>query len=184
MERTKPSARPTPALPVREGEAHTLPTFGKGGAHTAPTLGEEEARAARGAVHGMHTANTRIYARLKGYSKEMRAEPTTAERVLWRALRGNKAGTHFRRQHVLGNFIVDLVSLDRRLVIEVDGDMHDHQQEEDALRTEWLNQIGFHVLRFRNEEVLRHMSSVVETIKEAVAVRSSLRNSSLPSGEG
>ena len=136
----------------------------------------QSARGAAGAVHGLYTANPKIYKRLKDYAKEMRTDPTTAERVLWRALRGNKTGAHFRRQHVLGNFIVDFVSLDHRLVIEVDGEIHDHQKVEDDLRTQWLNQTTFHVLRFRNEEVLRQLDSVVQRIKEAINARPSLQS--------
>ncbi|MBL0128028.1 MAG: endonuclease domain-containing protein [Flavobacteriales bacterium] len=148
---------PSPALPPYGGEGEAL-----------------SGRGAAGAVHGLHTANVKIYARLKGYAKEMRQNPTPAERVLWRALRGDKTGVYFRRQHVLGNFIVDFVSLDRRLVVEVDGDIHDHQQAEDALRTQWLKQTSFHVLRFRNEEVLHHLDSVVLRIKQAIAAQPSL----------
>ncbi len=174
QERAKPNARPTPALPAGEGEPTRALPVGEGGAH--------------GAVHGLHTANARIYARLKEYAREMRADPTPAERLLWRALRGEKTGAYFRRQHVLGNFIVDFVSLQHRLVIEVDGDIHDHQQAEDALRTQWLNQTSFHVLRFRNEEVLRQMPSVIERIRQALkalpALRSSSLGISLPRGEG
>lgn len=165
QDRAKPNARPTPSLPGGEGDAPS-------------------ALGASGAVHGLHTANARISARLKGYAREMRANPTSAERILWRALRGEKTGAYFRRQHVLSNFIVDFVSLDHRLVIEVDGDIHDHQQAEDALRTQWLNQTCFHVLRFRNEEVMHHLSGVIERIKQAVIALPSQRSSSLPRGEG
>lgn len=165
MERSKPNTRPTPALPEREGDAPSE-------------------HGAAGAVHGLHTANARIYSRLKAYAREMRANPTPAERVLWRALRGEKSGAYFRRQHVLGNFIVDFVSLDHRLVIEVDGDIHDHRVEEDALRTQWLNQTSFHVLRFRNEEVLRSLGSVVERIKLAINARPSIRSASDPPQRG
>lgn len=149
-----------------------------------PGAREGEMPGAAGAVHGLHTANVRIYARLKGYAKEMRTNPTPAERVLWRALRGDKTGAYFRRQHVLGNFIVDFVSLDRRLVIEVDGDIHDHQQAEDALRTQWLNQTSFHVLRFRNEEVLHQLQGVLERIKQTIEARPSLGALPSPDGEG
>lgn len=127
--------------------------------------------AARGAVHGLRTANMKIYARLKGYARSMRQDPTPAERVLWKALRGDQLGAYFRRQHVLGNFIVDFVSLEHRLVIEVDGDIHDHQQEEDASRTEWLVQTSFLVLRFRNEEVLHRLPDVLEKIRQTMASR-------------
>lgn len=100
--------------------------------------------------------------------------PRHYERILWRALRGENAGAYFRRQHVLGNFIVDFVSLQHRLVIEVDGDIHDHQQAEDALRTQWLNRASFQVVRFRNEEVLHNLANVVARIKQAIAARPSI----------
>lgn len=152
---TKPIARPTPALPAGEGE---MPG----------------AAGAAAAVHGLHTANVKIYAQLKERARQMRKDPTQAERILWRALRGENAGAYFRRQHVLGNFIVDFVSLQHRLVIEVDGDIHDHQQAEDALRTQWLNRASFQVVRFRNEEVLHNLANVVARIKQAVAARPSI----------
>lgn len=148
----KANARPSPALPAGEGE---MPSETGAG----------------GAVHGLHTANVKIYAQLKLRARQMRQDPTPAERILWRALRGEKAGAYFRRQHVLGNFIVDFVSLEHRLVIEVDGDIHDHQQAEDALRTQWLNQTSFHVIRFRNEDVLHHLADVVARIKLAITAR-------------
>jgi very-short-patch-repair endonuclease len=149
------NTRPTPALAGGEGE---MPS-GMGAA---------------GAVHGLHTANMKIYAKLKQRARQMRQHPTPAERVLWRALRGERTGAYFRRQHVLGNFIVDFVSLEHRLVIEVDGAIHDHQQPEDALRTRWLNQTSFHVLRFRNEEVLHNLADVVERIRHVLAARPSI----------
>jgi len=169
---------PTPALPEGEGEMHPTPGLPEGEGNVPSAVG------AAGAVHGLYTANPRIYGRLKGYAREMRSKPTAAERILWRELRGEKLGTNFRRQHVLGNFIVDFVSLDRRLVIEVDGDIHDQRKEEDALRTQWLNQSSFHVLRFRNEEVLRQLTRVLQRIRQVVEERPSLRSTSLPSGEG
>lgn len=80
----KANTRPTPALPAGEGEM--------------PGAREGEMPGAAGAVHGLHTANMRIYARLKGYAKEMRTNPTPAERVLWRALRGEKCGANEYRE--------------------------------------------------------------------------------------
>ena len=135
-------------------------------------------------MHGLYTANRRIYGRLKTYARDMRTNPTNAERILWRELRGEKAGAYFRRQHVLGNFIVDFVSLDHRLVIEVDGDIHDYQQAEDALRTRWLEETSFHVLRFRNDEVMNQLSGVVERIKQAIDARPALRSAPDPPQRG
>jgi very-short-patch-repair endonuclease len=158
---------PTPALPGGEGEMPNATGAAREGEMPSAT-------GAAGAVHGLHTANVKIYAQLKLYARHMRQNPTPAERLLWRALRGEQTGVYFRRQHVLGNFIVDFVSLEHRLVIEVDGDIHDHQQAEDSLRTQWLNQTSFHVLRFRNDEVLHHLAEVVARIKRAIAARPSI----------
>lgn len=179
----KGNTRPSPALPAGEGgmpstteAVGTVRGWNKDDAQHTPALPEGEGEmpsvtGAAGAVHGLHTANMRIYAQLKQYARQMRQDPTPAERILWRALRGEKAGAYFRRQHVLGTFIVDFVSLENRLVIEVDGDIHDHQQAEDALRTEWLNQTGFHVIRFRNEEVIDHLADVMARIRQVLAAR-------------
>jgi len=151
----KANARPTPVHSGGEGE---MPS----------------AMGASGTVHGLHTANMKIYALLKERARKMRQNPTPAERLLWRALRGERAGAYFRRQHVLGNFIVDFVSLEHRLVIEVDGAIHDQQQAEDALRTQWLNQTSFHVLRFRNEEILHNLGVVMDRIKQVLEARPSI----------
>ena len=90
-----------------------------------------------------------------------------AEQVLWKQLRGSKLGVHFRRQHVVGMYIVDFVSLKNKLVIEVDGGYHfSHEQMElDAYRTEDLEKLGFKVLRFRNENVIRDIELVLKTIQ-------------------
>lgn len=182
----KGHTRPTPALPGREGEmpggtgaAGALEGTRKANTRPTPVLpgGEGEmprGTGAAGAVHGLHTANMKIYETLKERARLMRQNPTPAERLLWRALRGERTGVYFRRQHVLGNFIVDFVSLEHRLVIEVDGAIHDHQKAEDALRTQWLNQTSFHVLRFRNEEVLHHLPDVMVRIGEIIAARPSI----------
>ena len=65
-------------------------------------------------------------------ARELRHDMTPAEKILWGELRGNKLGVHFRRQHVIAGFIVDFYCHKAALVVEVDGDIHDLQQEEDA----------------------------------------------------
>lgn len=97
---------------------------------------------------------------------ENRDEPTDAEDALWTELRGSKLGVHFRRQHVIGEYIVDFVCLKCWLIVEVDGEYHDtkEQQEWDRLRTEYLTSQGFRVIRFRNEQVMADIDNVVTTI--------------------
>ena len=102
-------------------------------------------------------------------AKELRREMTPAEKVLWQELRGNKLGVHFRRQQVITGFIVDFYCHKAALVIEVDGDIHELQQEEDARREKALIELGLRIVRFRNDEVVRDLSAVVEEIRRLIA---------------
>jgi leucyl-tRNA synthetase len=71
-------------------------------------------------------------------AKKMRSNPTSAEEKMWGLLRKDYTDFHFRRQHIIGSFIVDFVCLSRRLVVEIDGDIHDYQIDEDRARQETL----------------------------------------------
>jgi very-short-patch-repair endonuclease len=94
----------------------------------------------------------------------MRINPTKAEEMLWQKLKGNKNGYHFRQQHIINKFIADFVCLSKNLIIEIDGDIHDLQIERDQERTRILKQLGFEIIRFKNEEVLENVDSVVQRI--------------------
>ena len=102
-------------------------------------------------------------------AKELRREMTPTEKILWEELRANKLGVHFRRQQVIAGFIVDFYCHKSALVVEVDGDIHDLQQEEDAKREKALREIGLRIVRFRNDEVVRNLSAVVGKIRELVS---------------
>lgn len=117
------------------------------------------------------TTNPFLWSKLIDHAKKMRQEPTEAEDKLWQVIRGKATGGRIRRQHIIGKYIVDFVSLPKQLVIEVDGDIHDLQQEEDALRTLALGDMGFKVIRFRNEEVLRDPYSVRARIIQELEAR-------------
>lgn len=113
--------------------------------------------------------DVKLWEKLKPLAREMRHEPTQAERKLWQAIRAHQiAQAHFRRQHPIERFIVDFCCHDARLVIEVDGEIHQYTQEEDKLRQEFLESLGFRVLRFTNEEVLSDINTVVEAIHRAL----------------
>ena len=99
----------------------------------------------------------------------MRREQTEAERLLWQRLRGRQLeDIKFRRQQPLGPFIVDFISFERQLVIEIDGGHHNSQEivERDIDRTRWLEQHGYSVMRFWNNEVLANIEDVIEAIRE------------------
>jgi very-short-patch-repair endonuclease len=102
-------------------------------------------------------------------AKELRNNPTDAERILWRHLRLRQLGGYkFRRQQPLGEFIVDFVCLEKRLVVEVDGGQHSSKVAYDAQRTKWLERQGFRVLRFWNYEILQNIGAVKEAIWQAL----------------
>src|SRR5215212_5746205 len=93
---------------------------------------------------------------------------TPAEKLLWQELRANKLGVHFRRQQVIAGFIIDFYCHKIDLVIEVDGDIHLLQQEEDARREKALSELGLKIVRFRNDEILKNLAMVVGKIKDLV----------------
>ena len=99
-------------------------------------------------------------------SRELRRELTPAEKLLWKELRANKMGVHFRRQQVIAGFIVDFYCHKADLVVEVDGDIHDLQQEEDARREKVLSELRLRIVRFRNDDILKDLSTVLEKITE------------------
>lgn len=116
------------------------------------------------------TACTDRYGLLKEFARENRKNQTEAESALWNYLRGNVLGTKFLRQHILGDYIGDFVSIEKKLVIEVDGGYHSQysQMQKDADRTLHLESMGYKVIRFSNEEILFDTDRVVNEIKEII----------------
>lgn len=114
---------------------------------------------------GPPTNDERIRAReLLDRPREMRANPTEAERRLWSMLRDHQMpGAKFRRQHVIDPYIVDFACPERWLVIEADGSQH-AESANDLRRDAYLQRLGFTVLRFWNDEVLNNPSGVFEAI--------------------
>ncbi len=97
--------------------------------------------------------------------RQLRQNMTLAEQRLWRHLRGKRlAGYKFRRQQPLGTYILDFVCSEAKLAIEIDGGQHAEQTAYDAQRTRYLQQRGFTVLRFWNNEVLQQTEAVLTAI--------------------
>jgi len=126
--------------------------------------------------------------RQREFARRMRTQPTDAERLLWQRLRHDIAliGSHFRRQALVGPFIVDFASRKAKLVIELDGGQHDWQQESDALRTRRIEAAGYRVLRFWNNDVLGNLEGVLSEIQRALPptpdLESELRSPRTPQG--
>ena len=105
---------------------------------------------------------------LKKYRKDLRNNPTKAESMLWKALQKRRlAGRKFRRQHSIGNFIVDFYCPKEKLIIELDGAVHNNtvNKEYDLKRTEYLKSYGFKILRFENYLVFEQLEMVLDAIK-------------------
>jgi very-short-patch-repair endonuclease len=130
------------------------------------------------------TADPSTYQVLKAFVKAHRSQPTQAEDALWQQLRGKQLAKYkFRRQHIIGSYIADFVCLPEKLIIEVDGLIHQLPQnkESDEERTWWLQQKGYRVIRFTNEEVLHHLDKVLNKIYHEL--KASHQNTTSPTGE-
>jgi very-short-patch-repair endonuclease len=110
------------------------------------------------------------YALLKDFAKQNRKNATLAESRLWEQIRNKNLGVEFRRQHIIADFIADFVCLDRMLIIEIDGGYHSERKqiEDDEIRTERLNRLGFQIIRFTNEKVLFDIKCVLQEILKAL----------------
>lgn len=99
-------------------------------------------------------------------AKMLRQNSSLAERILWKDLRlvPRESGLKFRRQHPIQPYVVDFVCLKARLVVEIDGWSHDSRQENDRFRSDYLQAMGYIILRFTNDDVYRDGESVVQTI--------------------
>jgi very-short-patch-repair endonuclease len=119
---------------------------------------------------------------VKHIARDLRRNQTDAEQLLWARLRARRfCGLKFRRQEVLGPYVVDFACLERKVVIEVDGGQHAEQALKDAARTGYLKALGYRVIRFWNDEVLRDPDAVLEEIGRVLMIPSPYP---LPEGEG
>ena len=102
---------------------------------------------------------------LKDKARLLRKNMTTAEKKLWNHLRNKKfSALRFRRQVILGNYIVDFISFEPKIIIEVDGSQHIDQINYDLKRTAYLESIGYKILRYWNNEVLGNIEKVLNDI--------------------
>jgi 5-methyltetrahydrofolate--homocysteine methyltransferase len=140
----------------------------------APSRGEGEKEP------GYRWADPVNYPLLKEFATHNRSNPTEAERTLWNLLKTKQLkGYKFRRQHIIGNYIADLVCLDRRLIVEIDGLIHQLPEniESDQIRTQWLNERGFKVLRITNEQVVNKTEETLDLIASTLDNQQSIKQS-------
>lgn len=106
------------------------------------------------------------------FRRDLRKNATDAEKCLWQRLRGGQVGgVKFRRQHPFEGYVLDFVSLEKRLIVEVDGGQH-LENARDQVRDQRLRSAGFRVLRFWNNQVLEETEAVVEVIWRALVAES------------
>ncbi|UPL48710.1 phosphoribosylformylglycinamidine synthase subunit PurQ [Hymenobacter sublimis] len=129
--------------------------------------GSQTAPAETSIAGSVFTTTPQKWEALKEYARDMRKQPTPAEERLWEELRGQKLDVKFRRQHAIDAYIVDFVTIPDKLIVEVDGDVHAEvgQAEYDAGRTHALQELGYQLLRFTNDEVLTQTEKVLATIQ-------------------
>jgi len=103
---------------------------------------------------------------MKALARTLRSDSIDAERELWKYLRAHRmAGFKFRRQMVIEPYIVDFVCIEARLIVEADGGQHLEQLEADRTRTEFLESLGYKILRFWNHDILSDAHAVLEKIR-------------------
>lgn len=107
------------------------------------------------------------YGLLKENAKANRNNLTEAESVFWNIAKSGGLGQKCRRQYIIGQYIVDFFFRQSMLIVEIDGGYHftEEQQRKDTIRQDWLEHMGYKVLRFTNEEVLFDTDRVIENIK-------------------
>lgn len=120
-----------------------------------------------------HETRHRINPIILARARELRRPLTPAEAALWRALRNRQNGFKFRRQHPIHKFIIDFYCAEAKLLIEVDGASHPEpsQKEYDNARTEFLEGLGYKLIRFTNNDVLYNINAVIVEILRTVENR-------------
>ena len=162
-----------PALPCWEG-AFAKPTKGHQSASTRKiVVNGEEVTIPIKYFGSIKECNPDLYDLLRKYQLENRNKPTDAERIMWEIVRNNKLGIHFRRQHAIDDFIADFVCLSLSIIIEVDGSIHEKEENkiDDERRTRILNEKGFIVIRFTNEDIIYNTDAVIKKIQETIYKR-------------
>ena len=120
---------------------------------------------------------------LTSYSRTLRNNLTDAERAIWRNLRHkNIGGYKFRRQQIIGNYIVDFICFEQKLIIEIDGGQHN--ENIDRIRTKFLENEGYKILRFWNNDVLKNIDGVMRNINSVLQSNSPPSKPSPLKGEG
>ncbi len=110
---------------------------------------------------------------LRDERRHLRRNMTPQEHILWSKVRGKQLGHRFRRQDSIGPYIVDFYCAAGKLIVEIDGNQHNEEQNKlyDLERTKFLNDLGYIVLRFSNNEISSRLEAVLKTIQLTIEAR-------------
>ncbi|MDP2174755.1 MAG: class I tRNA ligase family protein [Bacteroidota bacterium] len=136
---------------------------------------------------GYYTTDKITYSKLIDFAREHRSKPTKEEEKIWDIIRNRQIlDTKFRRQHIIDKFIADFVCLELNFIIEIDGLIHSLEDNliSDEARTIRLNELGFEVVRFTNEEVNSNIESVISKLELTISEKKSSSPSLLEKGLG
>ena len=101
------------------------------------------------------------------FAKELRQNPTNAEKLFWWHVSNRQfQGAKFKRQVPMGNYIVDFVCHDMKVIVELDGGQHALQEQQDRMRTNELQNQGYQVIRYWNNDVLSNIEGVMKNLAE------------------
>ena len=125
-----------------------------------------------------HRPGIPLWVKTKASARRMRKAPTEAENLLWERVRNRQAqGLKFRRQHPIDRFIVDFCCPEKKLIVELDGKVHLGTCEGDEVRQKYLNNLGFNIIRFSNEQVTHSIDAVLTEIGRALKGRDQSKSS-------
>ena len=112
------------------------------------------------------TANPYTYKDIKPLRDALKKASTKAEIIMWKKLKNKQICFKIRRQHIIDNYIADFVCISKKVIIEIDGEIHLSRMEEDKIRTERLNELGYRVIRYSNDEVFKDADIVANHIRK------------------
>jgi very-short-patch-repair endonuclease len=127
-----------------------------------------ERPAAGGRMGANMPRKPRSYPKTKQQAIKLRKDLTPAERKLWSKIRDDQLGVTFRRQHAVGKYIPDFCAPKKKLIIELDGSQHIEQEQYDEARTKYLEDQGYKVIRFWNNQVMNDIEDVIRAIMFAM----------------
>jgi leucyl-tRNA synthetase len=173
---------------VFEGdEALSNSSDGEKDSHLASPLTPLQRRGELDADFSFLTSDKKLYPKLVEFAKEHRSSPTNEEEKVWEVIRNRQIqDTKFRRQHIIDKFIADFVCLELNLILEIDGLIHSLEDNliSDEARTIRLNELGFEVIRFTNEEVNSNIENVISKLEKIISEKKSNSPSPLEKGSG